>query len=204
MSRTRVEIQLLRSFKRHFRTVSTALVFLTLTASLLTANSVAASGAAAAGKPSVQKTRSADVKKVSHSSGKTDDQTRDAAKKARPKPVFPADGEAAIVPVDGSWSTPTELGVSVRSKDPANAPTNIAVKVVGQSSEEGVGGGGLVLEVTPTKDTATVVGQADDPAASPSPAAQPSASPDTASSTTEPTKSPEKAPQPRVRAHHRS
>ncbi len=190
MSRTRVEFQLLRSFKRRLRTFSTALAFLALTASLLTANSVAASGAEPGERLSVQKARSADVKKVGRSSPKINDQTRDAAKKARPKPVFPADGEAAIVPVGGSWSTSPELGVSVRSEDPAKAPTNIAVEVVGQASEEGVGGGGLVLEVTPTKDTSSARGDAVPPTSAP---ADPTASPD-AASVTEPAETAEKAP----------
>jgi RHS repeat-associated protein len=167
------------------------LVFFALTASLLSAGSVSASAAEPGGKPSVQKTRSADVTRVGASSPKTDDQTSKAAK-PRPEPVFPADGEAAIVPVDGSWSSATDLGVSVRSEDPVKAPTNIAVKVVGQSSEAGVGGGGLVLEVTPTKDTAAAVEGADDPTASPSPEVQPTASPDASSLTTEPTEAPEK------------
>lgn len=140
----------------------------------------------------MQKSRSADVSKVGRANKKIDDSTREAAKKSRPKPVFPADGEAAIVPVGGSWSTSTELGVSVRSEDPAQAPTNIAVEVVGQSSEDGVGGGGLVLEVTPTKDTAAAAGQADGLASRPSPADQPTKSPDASSLTTEPTGSPEK------------
>ena len=162
-----------------------------LTVSLMSGGSVAASGAESGGKPSVQKTRSADVRKVGHSSPKTDDQTREAAKKRRPKPVFPADGEAAIVPVGGSWSSSPELGVSVRSKDPAQAPTNIAVEVVGQSSENGVGGGGLILEVTPTKEEAA---SANDPAANSAPEDLPKTSPDFTESPEKASPSPEPKP----------
>lgn len=166
-------------------------VLLGLAGSLLSAGPASALSSVDGGKPSVQKTRSADVKKVGRSSLKVDDQTGESAKK--PPPDFPADGEAAIVPVDGSWSAPTDFGVSVRSDDPNTAPTNVAVEVVGQQSEDGVGGGGLVLEVTPTKDTATASGEAaGGVASSPAPEDQPTASPDSSSSE-EPAESVEKA-----------
>lgn len=158
-----------------------------LTVSLLSGSPAVAAPGDGPGRPAVQKTRSADVSKVVGKDKRVEDQTREAAKKPRKKPVFPADGEAATVPVDDSWSPSTEFGVSVRSKDPARAPENVAVKVVGQSSEDGVGGGGLILEVTPTKDAPAASGQPDDPAASPSPADEPTMPPDDSSSTTEPT-----------------
>ena len=167
-----------------------------LTVSLLSGSPAVAAPGDRGDRPAVQKTRSADVSKVGGTNKRVDDDTRDtAATRARSKAVFPADGESAIVPVDGSWSTSTDLGVSIRSKDPAQAPENIAVKVVGQSSEDGVGGGGLVLEVTPTKESAGASEPADGAAASPEPADEPTTPPEASSLAAEPTQSPDEAAQ---------